>query len=86
VSGWINYYGRFYKSRLMHFLDRQINPFPVKWAMRKYKRLRRAKGRTRRKLAEIASTFPTMFAHWKHGAMPWFDGRSPVTGDCHAGF
>jgi len=23
VSGWINYYGRFYKSRLMHFLVRQ---------------------------------------------------------------
>ncbi len=70
VSGWINYYGRFYKSKLMHFLEQQINPFLVKWAMRKYKRLRRAKRKTRRKLAEIASTFPGMFAHWKHGAMP----------------
>jgi hypothetical protein len=64
VSGWINYYGRFYKSKLMHFLEQQINPFLVKWAMRKYKRLRRAKGKTRRKLAEIASAFPGMFAHW----------------------
>ncbi|MBV8995559.1 MAG: hypothetical protein JO287_18090 [Pseudonocardiales bacterium] len=70
VSGWINYYGRFYKSKLMNFLEQQINPFLVKWAMRKYKRLRRAKGKTRRKLAEIASAFPGMFAHWKHGAMP----------------
>jgi RNA-directed DNA polymerase len=70
VSGWINYYGRFYKSKLMHFLEQQINPFLAKWAMRKYKRLRRAKGKTRRKLAEIASAFPEMFAHWKHGAMP----------------
>lgn len=70
VSGWINYYGRFYKSRLMRFLEQQINPFLVKWAMRKYKRLRRAKGKTRRKLAEIASAFPAMFTHWKHGAMP----------------
>jgi RNA-directed DNA polymerase len=70
VLGWINYYGRFYKSRLMHFLEQQINRFLVKWAMRKYKRLRRAKGKTRRKLAEIASAFPAMFAHWKHGAMP----------------
>jgi RNA-directed DNA polymerase len=70
VSGWINYYGRFYKSKLMNFLEQQINPFLVKWARRKYKRLRRAKGKTRRKLAEIASAFPGMFAHWKHGAMP----------------
>ncbi|WP_131773951.1 MULTISPECIES: group II intron reverse transcriptase/maturase, partial [Protofrankia] len=70
VAGWIGYYGRFYKSRLMHFLSQRINPFLVKWAMRKYKRLRRAKGRARRKLAEIASAFPAMFAHWKHGAMP----------------
>jgi RNA-directed DNA polymerase len=70
VSGWINYYGRFYKSKLMNFLEQQINPFLVKWAMRKYKRLRRAKGKTRRKLAEIASAFLGMFVHWKHGAMP----------------
>jgi RNA-directed DNA polymerase len=70
VAGWIGYYGRFYKSRLMHFLEQRINPFLVKWAMRKYKRLRRAKRRARRKLAEIASAFPAMFAHWKHGAMP----------------
>ena len=54
----------------MNFLEQQINPFLVKWARRKYKRLRRAKGKTRRKLAEIASAFPGMFAHWKHGAMP----------------
>jgi len=63
-------HGRFYKSRLMNFLERHINPFLVKWAMRKYKRLRRAKGKTRRKLAEIASAFPGMFVHWRHGAMP----------------
>ncbi|SNQ50406.1 Group II intron reverse transcriptase/maturase [Frankia canadensis] len=70
VAGWIGYYGRFYKSRLMRFLKQRINPFLVKWAMRKYKRLRRAKGRARRKLAEIASASPAIFAHWKHGASP----------------
>ncbi|WP_327098931.1 group II intron reverse transcriptase/maturase [Nocardia vinacea] len=70
VAGWINYYGRFYKSELMSFLGRQINPFLVKWAKRKYKRFRRATGRARRKLAEIASVYPGMFAHWKHGGLP----------------
>lgn len=70
VAGWINYYGRFYKSTLMNFLEQRINPFLVKWAMRKYKRLRRAKRKVRRKLAEIASAYPGLFAHWRHGARP----------------
>jgi group II intron reverse transcriptase/maturase len=70
VAGWISYYGRFYKSDLVRFLEREINPFLVKWAMRKYKRFRRAKRRARRKMAEIASVYPGMFAHWKHGALP----------------
>ncbi|MET7391806.1 group II intron reverse transcriptase/maturase [Streptomyces sp. NPDC005529] len=70
VAGWINYYGRFYKSRLIRFLEQQINPFLVKWARRKYKRYRRASRKARKRLAEIASAFPGMFAHWKHGALP----------------
>ena len=40
VQGWINYYGRFYKSELTHLL-RRINGHLVRWACRKYKRLRR---------------------------------------------
>jgi hypothetical protein len=70
VAGWINYYGRFYKSRLIHFLEQQINPFLVKWARRKFKRYRRASRKARQKLAEIASVYPGMFAHWRHGALP----------------
>jgi group II intron reverse transcriptase/maturase len=70
VAGWINYYGRFYKSRLIRFLEQRINPFLVKWVRRKYKRFRRAPGKVRRRLAEIASVFPGMFAHWRHGALP----------------
>jgi RNA-directed DNA polymerase len=39
VQGWINYYGRFYRSGL-HPLLRRINAYLVRWAKRKYKRLR----------------------------------------------
>jgi group II intron reverse transcriptase/maturase len=78
VAGWINYYGRFYKSRLMHFLEQRINPFLVKWARRKYKRFRRAPARARRQLAVIASAYPGMFAHWKHGALPTGSTRGAV--------
>ena len=39
VQGWINYYGRFYKSMLFLIL-RHINEHLVRWAMRKFKRSR----------------------------------------------
>jgi RNA-directed DNA polymerase len=70
VAGWINYYGRFYKSLLISFLSEQINPHLVKWACRKYKHLHRAPAKARRRLAQIASTYPGIFAHWRHGALP----------------
>jgi len=70
AAGWINYYGRFYKSRVIRFLEQQINPFLVKWARRKFKRYRRAARKARQKLAEVASIYPSMFAHWRHGALP----------------
>jgi group II intron reverse transcriptase/maturase len=70
VAGWINYYGRYYKSLLIHFLRRQINPHLVKWAMRKYKHLHRAPAKARTRLAHIATEHPRIFAHWQHGALP----------------
>ena len=69
VRGWINYYGRFYKSRLYRTLA-GINYFLVKWAMRKYKKRRCQPKRTREWLKAIAERNPTMFAHWKFGIMP----------------
>lgn len=70
VAGWINYYGRFYKSLLIRFLADQINAHLVKWAMRKYKRLHRWAAKARKRLAEIASRYPGTFVHWRHGALP----------------
>src|ERR1700739_4355758 len=37
VQGWINYYGRFYRSELLYFL-RRLNMHLVRWATRKYQR------------------------------------------------
>jgi RNA-directed DNA polymerase len=39
VAGWINYYGRFYPSRIVPLLQR-INTYLMRWAGMKYKRLR----------------------------------------------
>jgi RNA-directed DNA polymerase len=70
VAGWINYYGRFYKSLLIAFLANRINPHLVRWAMRKYKHLHRYPAKARKRLAQIASTYKGMFVHWRHGALP----------------
>jgi RNA-directed DNA polymerase len=70
VSGWINYYGRFYKSRLIAFLASRLNPHLVKWACRKFKHLHRSPAKARRRIAQIATEFPGIFIHWRHGALP----------------
>ena len=69
VQGWINYYGRFYRSRLVSFL-RRLNRHLVRWACRKYKRLKRRERRAMAWLAEIARRSPRLFAHWRLGACP----------------
>lgn len=70
VRGWINYYGRFYRSRLYRSLA-GINRFLIKWAMWKYKRRRKQPKQTRAWLIEIAERNPNMFAHWAFGVKPY---------------
>jgi RNA-directed DNA polymerase len=63
VRGWINYYGRFYRSTL-YFLAKRIDEHLVRWAMRKLKRFRRHPGRAWEWLAAIRRREPRLFAHW----------------------
>jgi len=65
----INHYGRFYKSMLYAVL-RHFNDTLVRWAMRKYKRLRARPQRANEFLAAIAAREPRLFAHWAWGAQP----------------
>ena len=67
VAGWINYYGRFYRSRLIRLLTR-LNEHLLRWAGHKYKGLSYPKAR--RRLAEVAHERPRLFAHWQAGAYP----------------
>jgi len=75
VQGWVNYYGRFYPSWLARLL-RRINHYLVRWAMQKYKRLRRHPARAWSFLAGVAAREPELFAHWRAGASPagWMMG------------
>jgi RNA-directed DNA polymerase len=63
LRGWIQYFGRFYKSA-MYPVFRPLNGTLVRWAMRKYKRLRRHRLRAERWLGGVARREPRLFAHW----------------------
>lgn len=63
LRGWIQYYGRFYKSALYPIL-RHFNGLLIRWAMRKFKRLRGHRRRAEYWLGGIARREPRMFAHW----------------------
>jgi RNA-directed DNA polymerase len=69
VQGWINYYGRFYKSMLYPVL-RRLNRHLMRWACRKYKRLKRRERKAMHWLAEVARRAPGLFAHWRFGLRP----------------
>ena len=69
IQGWINYYGRFYKTA-MHQTLRHINRKLSLWAMRKYKKLRHHRRRAEYRLGEIAKKHPNLFPHWKLGVRP----------------
>ena len=69
LRGWINYYGRFYKSALYPTL-RHMNRALIHWARRKYKRLKRHRRRAEYWLGRIARREPRLFAHWQIGILP----------------
>lgn len=64
VRGWINYYGKFYRSLVIQVL-RQLNR-----AMRKFKRFRRKERKAEYWLGNIAKREPSLFVHWNLGVKP----------------
>lgn len=48
----------------------QINVYLVRWAMGKYRRLRRRERRAWKWLASVARREPNLFAHWRLGVRP----------------
>lgn len=69
IQGWINYYGRFYRSQ-MYMTLRHINRKLVLWASRKYKKLYRHRRRAVHWLGRLAKSFPRLFPHWRLGLLP----------------
>ena len=69
VRGWMNYYGRYYRSKCVLVL-RQINRVLAAWVQRKYKRFRRRERESMHWLGRIARREPNLFALWQLGVRP----------------
>ena len=62
ICGWMTYYGRFYRTEL-HGLLKRINTYLVRWARRKFKRLRSFK-KAKRWWNGLLQRQPALFTHW----------------------
>ncbi|MFK8083895.1 MAG: group II intron maturase-specific domain-containing protein [Granulosicoccus sp.] len=83
IQGWINYFGRFYRSQ-MYMTLRHINSKLVWWAMRKYKKLHRHRRRAQHWIERVAEKFPSLFPHWQIGLLTTVGEwkRSELRGSC----
>ena len=68
IRGWITYYASFYRTQLRPTLKR-IDLYVIRWARRKFKRLRRKTKGARDWFDRLRRANPTLFAHWQlcHG-------------------
>ena len=69
VRGWMNYYGRFYRSECVRVL-RHLNRLLVKWACRKFRRFRRRERAAGHWLGCVARRDPKLLALWTLGVKP----------------
>lgn len=71
IRGWLNYYGKFYKSALTPVFA-ILNKRLARWAKRKYKRLNRSLLQATQWIARIATTESQLFSHWQFGIRSMF--------------
>ena len=72
VPGWVDYYGRYYRTALRPLL-RRINAYILRWARKKYKRLRAFK-RAMAWWIGVVQRDPTLFRHWQLTTIAWMTG------------
>jgi RNA-directed DNA polymerase len=64
IQGWINYYGNFYRTQLRPTL-RRIDLYLIRWARRKFKRLRHNAEGAREWLERLRRANPALLAPWQ---------------------
>jgi hypothetical protein len=76
IAGWINYYGRYYRTALDP--PEAVNAYLRRWAGRKYKRLRIDR-RFRGWWTALLQRQPDLFTHWR--TVRTYHGRSEEPGN-----
>lgn len=69
VRGWMNYYGRFYRSKCVQVL-RHLNEALAMWVQRKYRRFRLRERASMHWLGRIARRERKLFVLWELGVVP----------------
>ena len=69
VRGWVNYYGRYYRSALYPVL-RHLERALVYWVRRKFKRFARHQRKATHWLGRVARREPNLFHSWQIGIKP----------------
>jgi RNA-directed DNA polymerase len=69
VRGWVDYYGRFYRSALTPVL-RHLERALIRWVRRKYKRFRGHATNAAHWLGRVARRDPHLFVLWQIGIRP----------------
>jgi group II intron reverse transcriptase/maturase len=69
VAGWMQYYGRYYRSALYRLLAR-INAYLVRWIRNKYRRLAGVRA-SRQRFAELTQATPALYTHWRWVRTAW---------------
>lgn len=69
VRGWLNYYGRYYRSKCVQVL-RHFNEALGRWVRRKFKRFKRRERASMHWLGCVARREPKLFVLWEAGVKP----------------
>ena len=65
LEGWLEYYGRFYRTKLYHALN-HFDSRLAQWTTSKYHRTRSRSERGWALLMRLRKRYPNMFAHWRY--------------------
>src|SRR5437762_5288061 len=71
LRGWFNYYGRFTPSAFRP-IERHVGQSLVRWACRKYKKLRNHRSRAWAWLMKVLDRQPNLLALWEHQRSRFF--------------
>ena len=69
IRGWLNYFWGFYRQKVRRILD-DINRLLMRWAKKRYKKLKRRRYKAQMWLRRISKRDPNLFVMWKMNVCP----------------